>query len=95
MVSKLKSHNVDRQGDRMTVSAVWANRFKRPQHIDITRRDHDNNPAPSPILQGDVKDVQGILNGLAEIAWENGWRPANLAGRITHAVLTHKIPKED
>ncbi len=43
-------------------------------------------------MTGDVKDVKGTLDGIAEIAWAQGWRPRGLAATLARQVETFKIP---
>jgi len=47
------------------------------------------------LITGDVKDVTGTLNAIAEIAWAQGWRPRGLAATLARQVEAFKIPPLD
>jgi hypothetical protein len=35
------------------------------------------------------------MSGLADIAWDMGWRPGGLSGSLARVVETYKIPKAE
>ena len=86
---------VDRQRDEVTIKGVYINRFKKPENIKIERSQEPPQGvavAQETILKGDIGDVQGIMFGLAEMAWGMGWRPRALVPTLAAAVQQYKIP---
>ena len=41
-------------------------------------------------MDGDVKDVHGVLFGCAQIAWSLGWRPKGLMPAVMNLLTTFK-----
>ena len=81
-----------RQGDTVTVRGLQTNRFKRPEAIQISTTEQAFADTSSPILEGDVVDVQNTLGNIAEIAWDMGWRPWGLNVIMGQVVQNYKIP---
>ncbi len=42
------------------------------------------------MMDGDVKDVHGILFGCAQIAWSLGWRPKGLLPKVMEVLTSFK-----
>jgi hypothetical protein len=93
---KLKNFTVKRYSDRTTVSGQWRDEMRRPAHVSIDiKRGNNLNASDQTIMEGDVRDVDGILDGLAEIAWNRGWRPRGMLGAVSTHIANYKIPPED
>lgn len=86
---RLKRFKKTRKGDHVTFEAEWLNKWKKPGQVTIAFNTKEDPRVDTPVLQGDVADVQGILNGLAEIAWAYGWRPQGLAKALAEALEGH------
>lgn len=89
---KLLSHSMDRKGDKITVSGRWHDRFRRPVRVRVLVEEIPEGADPGAFLTGDVKDVDGIVQGIAEMAWAGGWRPRGLDAALAHVVRMFKIP---
>ena len=89
---KLSSHKVERNGDKLTVRASLKTHMRQPCNVTITMKSGENYVEDEPVMTGDVRDVSGTLNALAEIAWEQGWRPRGLMGTVARIVETYKEP---
>lgn len=83
-----------RSQDEVTLSGVFINKFRRAENFKITREIAPANVpvAPQEVIRGDVQDVNGLLYGLAEVAWGLGWRPRSLDLTLMQLVRTFKIP---
>jgi hypothetical protein len=95
---KLLSHSVARRGDELSVHGSFRDGMKRRAGVKIViEKGGDTNPytGETPVISGEIRDVHGILNGFAEIAWTLGWRPRGLMGSLARQVETYKIPPED
>lgn len=89
---KLLTQSVKRTGDNVTVNATWKTQDRRKAQVKIKRTIPEPGAFDEAMMTGDVKEVHGVLFGLAEIAWNMGWRPAGFIERIAGAVAAHKIP---
>ena len=88
---KLSSHRVDRVGDKLTVRAQFRSQMRQPVALKLTTSPAD--PLDNDVLMsGDVREVSGALNAIAEIAWSQGWRPRGLMGMVARAIETYKEP---
>ncbi len=85
---KLKSHSVKRSGDIVTIDATWTARNRKSAAVWLgllkgtDGADVAEAESSKPLIQGDVIAVNGILNGIADIAWSNGWRPVGLEASL-------------
>lgn len=70
------------RGQRATLSGHFVSKFKRPVALTITIGEELDQAGPHEILTGSKEDVGHIINGLAQVAWDNGWRPPGLAPSI-------------
>jgi len=93
---KLKSHKVSRQGTNTTISGRWVDAMRREAGVKISLERGSLAPeGESQIMTGDVKDVNGVLYSLADVAWEQGWRPRGLMGRLAYLVESYKLPRQE
>lgn len=90
---KLRKSHTTREGPRTKVYATFTNRFRVPASLEI-KWNTEAYEATKPILDDDTVEVAGLLNGLAEIAWANGWRPRGLAGTLVRVVETYREPSD-
>ncbi len=85
---KLGTSSAKRNGDIVTIDATWTARNRQPAAVWLgLLKGTDGKPvdageAAKPLIQGNVVDVNGILNGIATIAWRNGWRPEGLEASL-------------
>jgi len=86
---KLLAQNVERKGDTVRVSGTFANKWRKPATVTISVDDNTNDV----IMEGDVKETMETLHCIAEIAWNNGWRPAGLGHYLTACIQKFTIPK--
>lgn len=83
---------IERRGDKAKLVGHFISTFKRPQELKITLgNDIDlTGPSSGSIMEGSTGDVGNVLNGLAQVAWDNGWRPAGLGAYLGAAVAAFK-----
>lgn len=87
---KLKSSSVTRKGDLVTVRANWITRFRQPAYVKISITE-EGHPHEGLLVDGDVIDTHGLLFGIAQIAWNIGWRPAGLLEATMETIRSHKV----
>ena len=89
---KLKSYKQSRKGDIVTIEAQWADRMRRPGSVSITENalTPGSVDVPSVTLTGDAHEVFHTVSGIAQIAWNMGWRPPGLMGGIAQYVQDFK-----
>jgi len=90
-------HRFTRQNDKTILSAQWRDGQKRPAAVEIKLLKGEMAPLPDQVpdmLEGDVKDVTGVMFGLADIAWSMGWRPRGLMGTVAHTIEAYKLPPD-
>lgn len=90
-------HEVERTADRVTIKAVWADKMRNRRNVTVSisaAQDQRTSIVPA-MLTGDVRDVSGVLNGIAQIAWDQGWRPAGLGATLAAVVERFKEPKAE
>jgi hypothetical protein len=94
---KILKHKYTRTGDNVTLEASWRDNLKRPCSVRVqaSKDVQGNQYELSEILSGDVREVDGILEGLAEIAWDRGWRPRGLVGFIANHLQNFKLPPRE
>ncbi len=85
-------HEVERNGDKVTVKALWRDTFKKPGSVKITLEKHETQTL-RPVISADAVVVRNVLWGLAQIAWDMGWRPLGLGPVLARVVETYKEPK--
>ena len=85
---KLTGQSVERNGDNVRINATFTNKWRKPINVKIRISDD-----PGPIMEGDVKETIETLNCIAEIAWNNGWRPSGLPGFLAACIQKFTIPK--
>lgn len=89
---RLTTHKIEKQpNDRMVVKAEWRDRFRKPASVEVVVH-RDTAMLDNVVADGDTKDVQGAIFGLAEIAWNMGWRPEGFINSLMGVVAGHKIP---
>ena len=89
---KLKAHKVVKlPGGNVAVDAVWTNQMRQPRTLAIQAAESPTG-ALERLTEGDAADVFNTLSGLAQIAWEMGWRPAGLSNTVAAVVAAYKIP---
>lgn len=88
---KKVSHRVERTGDSVAVMANWRSRMRTPTKVEI-HNDNLTNPAETTLVEGGAAEVFDTLSGIAEIAWEMGWRPHGLEQVVAAVVKSYKIP---
>ncbi len=86
-------HAVERAGNNSKVLAQWRTRMRTPATVQITD-DRPSTSHPSTLIEGDSAEVFDTLSGIAEIAWDMGWRPAGLDAVVAGVVKSYKIPKD-
>ena len=96
---KLLNYTKERKGgDKMLVSASWRTRMRQPGGVSITHTTLDPRTTPvsnqSVLLEGEGVDVYDTLSGLAQIAWDMGWRPAGLMGGLARYIQDYKPTPE-
>jgi len=91
---KKLQHNVSRTGDHVKVNAAWVSKMRTPVAVHIVDEKQAIH-SDSLLIEGDAGEVQTTLNGLAEIAWDMGWRPQGLGPVLAHIVGAYKIPKAE
>ena len=87
-------HDISRVGDRVTIKALWRDRFKRPATVNISKTTEEIQ-VERTLIDGDVKDVTETMFGIAEIAWGMGWRPAGLGPTLAAVVERFQLPKPE
>jgi hypothetical protein len=73
--------------------ATWTDQMKRPTLVSIKVDKNNANEDNEPLISGDPVDISYVLNGLAQIAWECGWRPSGLANSVAGLISNYKEPK--
>jgi hypothetical protein len=92
---KLLSHRSTRKGDTATVHATWNARNRQPAALRLVPlKGTDGHPvdpseAAKPLVTGPIADVQGMIFGLAQIAWSWGWRPAGFEKALLDVVSNY------
>ena len=84
---------VKRPNNQAAVFAVFNNQMRQPHGLVITKAPLEPHQAPTAMYEGDEADVFHLFEGLAEIAWEMGWRPAGLGPVLAAVVKEFKLSK--
>ena len=83
----LKNFTTEQTADRAVIRCSWRDRFHKPIGLRVEKGDEVQGDI---VMDGDVKDVHGVLFGLANIAWSLGWRPKGLIASIMNLLTTFK-----
>ena len=88
-------HEVERTADRVTIKATWADKMRNRRNVTVTIGSTEDQRASivPAMITGDVRDVSGVINGIAQIAWDQGWRPRGLGATLAAVVERFKEPK--
>ena len=89
---KLREHLADRKLDVLTIQSKFTDHMRRPRSVKLVLQPVEAGSMDNVLISGDIKDVKGTIDGIAEIAWAQGWRPRGLAGILARQVETFKIP---
>jgi hypothetical protein len=85
-----------RTGDNLKVMATFRDRMRRQGHVRVVCESVEPGAlVDTTVIEGDAADVSDTLAALAEIAWENGWRPRGLDVVLGHMVKVFKLPKPE
>ena len=90
---KISHHVAKLPNNHAAVTAVFNNQMRQPQQVRITRTPLESLATVEPLFEGEAAEVYHLFEGLAEIAWEMGWRPKGLANLLGHVVTEFKLPK--
>lgn len=89
---KLQGHKTTRTGDHVVVNARWTDQMRRMCGVTVHLDKNITDVDAQEFITGDAKEVSGVLFGAADIAWEMGWRPRGLIGRIAAMIEGYKLP---
>ena len=62
----------------------------KPIQLKLTWAKLEAHMPAGPIIEADTIEAKGALEGLAEIAWAGGWRPAGLTQHMADALRVFK-----
>ena len=90
---KLKKYTTQRKGDNLEVHALWSNKFRKQAWVTKIQGASEEplGDRDGLLLEGDVKEVHGLLFGMATIAWDMGWRPPGLLETTMKHIQDYKI----
>lgn len=93
---KKQQHELAKSGENLAVRGLWRDRFKREAHVKIVEEPLPVGSAPAvgTIIEGERDQVQNTMFGLAEIAWDMGWRPKGLDLVLARVVKIYELPKD-
>ena len=92
---KLLAHSKSRSQDNLTIRAHLRDRFRLPAALKLSIVGEEQAALDSVLMRGDIRDVTGSINAVAEIAWANGWRPRGLMASVARQIETFKeLPLE-
>lgn len=94
---KLKTHSIDKQpNNRLRVLARWTDEMRRPADVKmVVKRNLPDLDGDNTLVEADERDVRDAVFGIADIAWEMGWRPAGLPGTVANLIQTYKLPPKE
>ena len=75
----------------ISVEASWRDQMRRPVGLTLVKEPLHTNML-TPLIDGDALAVHGVMSGIAEIAWSQGWRPHGLSATVAATVERFKIP---
>ena len=85
---------LSRRGDNAQLRGHFISKFKRPTTLKIEVGEELEPGLPATIMDGSTEDIGHVLNGLAQVAWDNGWRPNGLGPAITAFMSSWKPPAD-
>ena len=69
--------------------------MRRPARVSLALHKGQLPEAESDVLVvGESHEVYTMLSGLADIAWDMGWRPSGLPGQVAQFIQNYKPVKE-
>lgn len=83
-----------RGGDNTVITARWTDQMRRPRVVKLSVEE-DESGAGGVLLDLNNWQTKHVLHGLAQIAWNMGWRPVGLDANISHLIANYKAPKQD
>ncbi len=89
---KFQKGSVDQNGDNVQISANWLNRFRKPAYVKLAISATPFGSQEDLLFAGDTKDAHGLLFGMAQLAWNMGWRPSGLLETTMECIRSYKIP---
>jgi len=92
----MKLHNAHKEtkGDKVKYVGQWRDQMRRPARVTISiDKGVDTDGAPEVYLEGSSYDTANILHAIANIAWNEGWRPGGLTESINSLIGQHKLPE--
>ena len=92
---KLRGWNKERRGgDKTVIKASWTDQMRRPKVVTLSVAEDDTGNG-GVLLDMTNWQATHVLHGLAQIAWNMGWRPVGLDANISHLISNYKAPKQD
>lgn len=85
---------VERSGDRLKLSGRFFDNLRRPANVKLLIERGPDVEQDDLIVVGDLSDVSGTLNALAELAWKQGWRPRGIQQSLMNLITNYKEPRE-
>ena len=83
---KLLAHSKERRQDVLTIKAKARDRMRRPAGLKLSVTGEGEAALDNVMMSGNVLDVTGAMNAVAEIAWANGWRPRGLMASVASMI---------
>jgi len=84
---------------RAALVGTFRNQMKRVYDIRALRLSDDErdnlSPPPEPFIEDRRENVLALLEAMANVAWQHGWRPAGLASNVAGYVNSYRLPKEE
>lgn len=91
---KLRNPRVERKAQSTKITGNWVDEMRRPANVEIIVERGPDVPSSGLVIEGNEKDVAGILFSLADIAWGMGWRPRGLMAKVMATMESHRLPPE-
>jgi hypothetical protein len=90
---KLKSYSRENlAGNKLRVKGRWQNRMRQDASVSIERDVlPQGSDVTSVLLEGDSAEVFDTLAGIAMVAWNLGWRPPGLLGKVAQTVQDYRV----
>ena len=89
---KLFAHSKSRAQDTLTIRARLKDRMRQTAALKLSVVVGEQAELDDVIVSGDVREVTGAINAIAEIAWDNGWRPRGLMASVARQIEVYKEP---
>ncbi len=87
---KLLAHSKERRQDVLTIKCRLRDHFRRPAGLKLSIVAEEQAELDDVLMSGDIRDVVGSINAVAEIAWANGWRPRGLMATVAAMIANFK-----